>query len=254
MQRVDEIPRIWTESFRIRSFDVGTNIFVSPQSLCRLIQEAAGNHAYQLRVATDLLADQRLMWVLSQIRIVMTNLPRWRDEISIQTWPTTRSTGIRAFRDFRILNAKHEQIGIGASRWLLLSVDNRRPTKLPEFLAQYQSPGLPENLLADASFEAPEHVSHKKEFAVRATEIDLNQHVNNACYVQWAIDTLPLDFLQQHKLSELLVSYVSEAKFGDLVIATTEHLSRKSAYRHELASKSNNQTFALVETNWVPSL
>jgi len=251
MKCVDGIPRIWTETFRIRSFDVGLNTFVSPHALCRLIQEAAGNHAYQLRVATDLLADQKLMWVLSQIRIVLTDWPQWREDISIQTWPTTRSSGVRAFRDFRVLNARQDQIGMGSSRWLLLSIDNRRPTKLPESIKQFQTAGLEEELLADIIFEPPQRVTFQKDFDVRPSEIDLNRHVNNVCYVQWAVDTLPIEHLQKSKLKELCVSYTSEAKYGDIVAATAEQLtSSPFSFRHEITNKSTGQTFALLKTIW----
>jgi acyl-ACP thioesterase len=251
MKCVDEIPRIWTEPFRIRSFDVGLNTYISPQALCRLIQEAAGNHAYQLRVATDLLADQKLMWVLSQIRIVMADLPLWREDISIQTWPTNRSSGVRAFRDFRILNARQDQIGLGSSRWLLLSINNRRPTKLPESLKQFQTDGLEEELLAEITFEPPQTVSLQKVFDVRPSEIDLNRHVNNVCYVQWAIDTLPIELLKKSNLHELCVSYTGEAKYGDTVVASAEQLTASPySFRHEIANKSTGQTFALLKTIW----
>jgi acyl-ACP thioesterase len=52
---------------------------------------------------------------------------------------------------------------------------------------------------------------------VCTSDIDMNEHVNNVCYVRWALDAFSVDFLQKNEVKEISVSFLAEAKEGDRV-------------------------------------
>jgi medium-chain acyl-[acyl-carrier-protein] hydrolase len=245
-----EVPKVWSEPFKIRSYEVSTTNLASPASLCRYVQEAAGIHATELKVAGELLEENDLMWVLSRLRWQMKIMPDWHDDIRIDTWPTTRTSGIRAHRDFCIFDANGVQIGQASTIWLLLSRKSRRPVRIPNFLDHYQSPGLSEDLLGNNDLAELQEHQFSKEFEVRLSDLDPNQHVNNVCYVEWALDTLPVEFSKTHRVSDLDISFVGEGQYGDSVEARTLRQSDE-VYCHQVSSKATTKKLALIRTKWV---
>jgi acyl-ACP thioesterase len=216
------------------------------------VQEAAGIHASKLNVAGEMLEEHDLMWVLSRLRWQMKSTPAWHDEITIETWPSERTIGIRAHRDFRIYGANGTQIGQASTMWLLLARKNRRPIRIPNFLDHYQSPGLPDDLLNSRDLVRMKDYALSKEFEVRASDLDPNRHVNNVCYVEWALDTLPIEISQTHRVSDLDISFVGEGKYGDTVQAVSqrEFDGTETVYCHQVTNKASQKALALIRTTW----
>jgi len=250
---LEQIPKTWSESFTIRSYEVSTTNLVSPATLCRYVQEAASIHATKLKVVGEMLEEQDLMWVLSRLRWQMEVMPAWQDEIKIETWPTTRTSGIRAHRDFRIFGANGTEIGQASTIWLLLAKKTRRPVRIPNFIEDYQSPGLNDDLLKGNDLAEVKEHQFSKEFEVRASDLDPNQHVNNVCYVEWALDTLPIEISQSHRVSDLDINFVGEGNYGDTVEALTLGQSNLPGmvYCHQVANKASAKKLALLRTAWV---
>ncbi len=250
---------LWRETFTIRSYQVGPNGRATPQSLCRFLQEAASNHAEILQIGGEELAAQDMMWVLSRLRIRINETPKWREQITVETWPSQRTSGVRAHRDFRIyagvveeaLGVDRQPIAEASSIWLLLTRKNRRPVRVPEFLAQYRLPGIDEDLLAASEIPPLEHTDSQKEFSVCATHLDFNNHVNNVCYLEWALNTLPLETFEKYRLREILFNFLAEGQIGDSIIARSQKVTDSPlAFRHTLDSASESRRLCAIETSW----
>ncbi|HEY9757979.1 MAG TPA: acyl-ACP thioesterase domain-containing protein, partial [Oculatellaceae cyanobacterium] len=133
----------WREQFTIRSYHVGPTGLATAQSLCHFLQDSAANHAELLKVGGLDLAALDQMWVLSRLRLCLYKTPYWRSKIAVVTWPSTRSKGIRAHRDFQIFDAEsNELLGEASSIWLLLDRQSRRPVRLPQIIEPFRLPGL----------------------------------------------------------------------------------------------------------------
>ena len=65
-----------------------------------------------------------------------------------------------------------------------------------------------------------------REFHVRKSDIDVNRHVNNIRYVDWAFDALPEELALGGTLRRLQIHYKKEVHYGEPVVARTEMLER----------------------------
>ena len=63
---------------------------------------------------------------------------------------------------------------------------------------------------------------HKNNFKVRYGDIDSNMHVNNVRYVEWAVESLPLDIVLNYELKELSVIFEKECRYGAEILASCE--------------------------------
>lgn len=247
-----EVPKRWQESFKIASYQVGATARVTPQTMCRLLQEVAVNHAALMNVATEEIARNDLMWVLARMRLQMEKMPSWHDEITIETWGTDRSNVASAHRDFRITDGAGHQIGQSSSIWMLLGMQNRRPAKIPDFLFPNKQPGLPDDLLNKFKLDAVDNPEFVKQFEVCLSHLDFNGHLNNVGYLEWALDTLPLPLVQDHTVCDVKIGYQAEGQYADLIVAksTRDHSEERLAFRHQLEHKETGKVLALAKTVW----
>lgn len=232
----------YDEEFKIRASEVDFNQRATLPAICDLLQEVAGNHAQQLNFDITDLQKDKLTWVLHRLCVDMDCFPKWRETITIETWPSS-GDGLRAYRDFLIKDTEGNTIGKCLSYWLMMNIESRRPTRIPEKILQ-MAPKNTEHVLPveKAHFLDIETPDFKNIFNVRKTDLDLNRHVNNVHYIEWALSCLPEDFTA----SEIDIQFLAESVTGDTVIATAKEVTGESgrSYIHEITRASDQKILA----------
>ncbi|WP_138429321.1 acyl-[acyl-carrier-protein] thioesterase [Fodinibius saliphilus] len=213
----------YKESFKIRASEVASNHQATLPAIGNLLQEIAGNHARKLSFDITDLQENNRTWVLHRLHIQMERLPDWRETICIQTWPSG-GDGLRAHRDFLILDNKETIIGRALSYWLILDIESRRPTRIPEEILK-KVPTNSDHVLQQNEFPSQpiESPVSKKYFTVRKSDLDLNNHVNNVRFVEWMFSCLP----DSTPIKNIDIVFKAESTYGDKIIArqmnTDEH-------------------------------
>jgi len=206
---------IWREKFQVRSYDIGLNARMRMSSICSYFQEIAGMHATHLDVGYHFMQQTGKVWVLSRLFVNISEIPGWRQEFFVETWPL----GIeRIFyrRDYRIHDGENTLI-TAASYWLLLDLKTRRPTVVPipdevikanegRFAMTMPSSGFP-------AVNPDRTETHN----VKYSDLDQNRHVNNARYVEWIFDLLDPLVLEKKSPAFFSIEYKHEVKAGDSV-------------------------------------
>ncbi len=244
--------KVWRQDFEVHSYEIGPSQLVTPQAICRFLQEAAGNHATQLGVSAEELSRQGQMWVLSRLTLDMVRYPRWHDTLTLETWPVDKPSSIRGHRDFLLRDSSNEVIGQASTVWLLLDQQNLKPLRIPSWLSEHVSAGIKPEInqpLYLSMFSGAPRSG--QEFTVRASDIDYNMHVNNVCYLDWALEAIQPDFRLQNTITHLDVAYRAEGKYG-MTILSECWLSDEASqtYLHQIKEKSTSQLLALLRTQW----
>lgn len=243
---------IWTESFPVRSYDVTPHGTASILALCEYIQDAAGHHAASLGLSMqDLLADGRA-WVLARLRLEVDRLPDWDAEVVVETWPSGLER-LFATREI-VLHDDDGTFARGTSAWLVIDTERRRPMRPPAMLKNLQTPDRSAPFSHDmTTLPGPDAVDHERTFAVRYHDLDLNRHVNNVRYVEWALETLPPAVHDAYRCAGLELQFRAETTLGDPVraVAQTEADGDALRVRHRLDHADDGHTLALATTQWV---
>lgn len=228
------------EEFKIRATEIDFDQKATLPAICNLLQEVAGNHAQQLHFdITDLQQDQ-LTWVLHRLCVKMVRYPNWRETITIQTWPSS-GDGLRAYRDFLILDSDGSVIGKSLSYWLMMNIDNRRPTRIPKKILA-MAPRDTDHVLPVTDKEFPDiQDPHKgQSFEVRKADLDLNQHVNNVRYIEWALSCLP----ETTKVHEMDIKFLAESLLGDTDIAEIQPNPEDPGFYHQIRKAADDKVLA----------
>jgi medium-chain acyl-[acyl-carrier-protein] hydrolase len=236
--------------FRIHSFDSDAFGTVTAPRLLGYFLESAGCSAHALGFGIQALQEQGLTWVIGRIRIVVHAAIRVGDAIEVETWPSGIERAV-AMRDFRLLKAG-QQVGEATSQWFVLDMQSRLPMRPHKLLPEGFHPEL-EHLVPLPRVIQPlkDPALQQTEFNVRLSDIDLNQHVTAASYIDWAMQGLPEDLWRTHRLSSMDVQFLEECHLGSRILSESQ-LSATDTLLHRISRTSDHKELARLATTWVP--
>ena len=243
---------IWIEKFKIRSYEVDIHGEISSSSILNLFQEAAGNHATNLRVGYRHLRPDNKAWVLSRIDIKIFTAPKWGDEIEIKTWPSSYDK-IFAIRDFEFISDGTIVIE-GRSAWILMDTETRRLSGVADVVSSLPhspeiSPHLPKMSKLTGFDEILENSN--REYKILFSDLDTNEHVNNSKYLQWLLDSYPHKFLKDHLLNRIRLNYLSEASSGELLSIYTDEIAENvKTISHLITSGEDRRKICTAILDW----
>jgi acyl-ACP thioesterase len=180
-------------------------------------QETAISHAASLGVGRDALAKAGQGWILSRISVFMESRPRYRDTVTVESWPRG-SEKLFALRDYDMRDASGSPVIRGRSGWLILDIARRRPLRVQQVMEKLPlNDGINAMAASSPSLSARENLMKVGERRAGYSDIDYYGHVNNARYIQWIQDILDPDMLDKADQLRLDVNYLSEVLPGELV-------------------------------------
>lgn len=185
-------------------------------SLGDYILHTAGENADTNGFGMKQLWDMGCAWVLSRFSVEMTSTPQQYEQIEIETW--VEEVGrLMTTRNFVIYNSKGDVIGGAVSQWVMIDFASRKPKDLGTVL-DYNGYVLEQKgvVAKPARLKAIDG-EHVADHTVRYSDIDFNRHANSMKYVEWVVDTLPLDSFDGGGVKRLDINFLHEAVWGDKI-------------------------------------
>lgn len=237
--------------FSIRSYELDPLGEVRPTLLLGYIQEASVEHSRNLGISLADILPLGLTWVLSRMHIILYDSLRFRDELLVRTWPSTRD-GRFSCREFEFVAADGRMIGVATGSFAVLDIETRRPVDIGERLPAY--PLLPRRAIDDPFITLPrlDHAESELSFRVGRREIDINNHVNNVVYAEWALETVPEETAVGCRLLEIEIAYRGEALYGDTVVARSSAFpdDESAAFLHQIVRQGDGAELTRLITRW----
>ncbi len=220
-------------------------------ALSGYLQEIAGRHAAELGVGLDVLRARGLTWVLARQRLVLPREVALGDTLEIETWPSGVDR-LAATREFLVRRGDGAEAARATTVWYVLDLATRKPVRPQEVL----DAALPRERTASvapiAHAKLPElaHWELQKRFHVRYADIDLNLHVTNASYVEWAVEAMPVELWRGSRLAEVEVQYLAEGRHGAAILSRVARTG-EGAYAHAIvAEEDGKKELARLRTAW----
>ena len=83
-------------------------------------------------------------------------------------------------------------------------------------------------------------------------DLDVNEHVNSARYLEWILEDFNPAFLKGHRLREMEANYMVEALYGDRLSARCE-TAPDQTFLHSLARDADGLEVFRARTRWEPT-
>jgi len=95
---------------------------------------------------------------------------------------------------------------------------------------------------------ALEQADRARHFDVRFSDLDVNQHVNNVRYVEWALEAAPREMLLTQQPTEIDIQFRAETGLGETVV--TQLQQDADRLLHRLRRTRDDKTVAQATTQW----
>ena len=210
--------RYFEQEFTVDSRAVDMFRQCRPSALLGYMQEAATLASLDLGASgPEILAKYNCIWMIARLWVEMDKPLAWNDRFTVRTWHR-KTAGASVYRDFDLFQ-DGVPIGQGVSTWVMADVDSRKLFRMRS-LAEFQGTDGGE-LCKDIKLHRvpmPERFDSRELRAMRYSDTDINGHINNLHYADFACDALHLERRGQGKFARRFqIGYVGECRAGETI-------------------------------------
>lgn len=236
MQRKNE----YTFSGRVRFSEINHTKKITLPSIINYFQDCSTFQSEILGLGVDYLKKHKRAWVLSAWQVEIVRYPEIAEEISVHTW-ASGFKGMFGDRNFCMKDKAGNMAAYAHSLWVYMDMEKGRPIKPPEDEINLYGTGEPlEMEMLPRKILLPEEMEERDAFAVRRSDIDTNEHVNNCRYVQMAQEVLE----EEIEVKRLRVEYKNSARYGEKILPKIGRDEERTVV--ELCSEEH-KPYAVVE-------
>ncbi|WP_201757247.1 acyl-ACP thioesterase domain-containing protein [Colidextribacter sp. OB.20] len=210
---------------RLNGLDVDGRNQCKASALLNHLQNAATLAAEDGGFSRETLIQQYgAFWMLARSWYCLSRPLRYEDRLTIRTWHRG-GKGAIMYRDYDIL-ANGQLVGESVSAWVLADVNSRRLMRLSA-IPELTGTGGGElcKTMTLAKLRQPGDLHEAERRPMRYSDSDLNGHVNNTRYADFACDAVGMESLPEDRyLAEMQIGYLAECRPGEVLTIQTSGL------------------------------
>ncbi|TDD97996.1 acyl-[acyl-carrier-protein] thioesterase [Flavobacterium cellulosilyticum] len=208
---------IFSKDWEINFTQCMPNEYLKYTDLCNILQLTAAAHSDVGGISFSDMQEFDQAWVLSRMRVEITELPKWKDIVTVKTWINTleNSRSVRAIE----IHVKGKKIVGCETFWAVFNTKIRRPEALALPFEHFEL--YPERKATKESFSKI-NLNHDTEILFKKrvvlSDLDIVNHVNNVKYLEWCLDFVEDDSILNQKIESFEMNFLKELSLKDNVI------------------------------------
>lgn len=242
----------FTKKYEIHCYEVNSKMRCKFASIVNFIEDIGTQQSESLGGGIEYCKKNNCGWVFYKYDIRMDRYPMFGETISI----TTQPVGFKKFyglRKYMINDEDGNLIGEALALFFLINLEKRRPMRIQD--EQYDFYGVDGDVNYDISMDKIDKCDEEqyhKQFDIRYSDIDSNNHVNNVNYVEWAIEAVPQDVISNYELRRIKVIFEKETTYGDKisVSATVKEIDDHNLKSYHKIRNGEGDQLTLLEADW----
>lgn len=207
------------KEYTIGLSDIGISNKIKNKSLLNFLENIGGKHSDIAKLGVEDIERTKLSWIIMGWKVQIIKRPKYGETIKIKTW-SRKANKIYAYRDFEIYSDTNELIGKATSKWILYDIEkNGIATLTEELLKPYEQETEfsafeeePKYKIVDLEF-----YERKADYKITRNMIDINEHVHNTNYMDFATEALPKEMFLNEEFNNFEIAYKKEIKYGSTV-------------------------------------
>jgi acyl-ACP thioesterase len=211
----NEFTSVLSKDWEINFTQCNPNGYLKYTDLCNLIQLTAAAHSELGGISFSDMQAFNQAWVLSRMRIEISELPKWKDVITINTWINSLENS-RSIRAIEVILNGRKIIG-SETFWVVFNTKIRRPEELKLPISHFEL--FQKRKATDISLSkiiVEDSVEKINEKEVVLSDLDIVNHVNNVKYLEWCLDyvtpELILKFIDMRMQNEFNLQFQKKLK------------------------------------------
>ena len=204
------------EKFYIGYSEVNCKLEICNSSILKIFENMACIHG---SIAGDSLKNSDARWFLTGYKVKVHRRPQYEERVEAHTWSRSIK-GIFACREFEIYGEDNSLCITGISNWVRVNAETQKLEKADEkTVAAYESEPNKTNFGIEKleKIKECEEYSFAKDYTVDRNFIDINNHMNNVCYMELADIVLPENVYLKGDCNEFEIMYRKAIKYGEKI-------------------------------------
>ncbi|MBQ0007000.1 MAG: hypothetical protein KBS57_06330 [Alistipes sp.] len=236
MFRIFALMNNYITSFPISSFRVDCHKRLKPYAFMTMAQEVANLNASALGCGYSHLLEHNITWVLSRMKTEYVKSPIFLQDTVMETWHKGMN-GPFSIRDFEVRDASTSEILVRCTTsWVLVDLDSRHLVRMDRYIG----PLLEQTAIKKDAIVKPagkikprSEITFAMSHKVLFSDIDYNMHVNNAKYMEWAIDVIDAREradTSNREIASYEITFNNEARMEDIIDIYIGNISDRERY------------------------
>lgn len=154
-------------------------------------------------------------WILLNWQVKILQRPKYGETLRVKTW-SCKMEKLYAIRDYEIYNEKNEKVVIATSKWVCVDTEKKSIIRIEDDIRNAYT--VEDKKVFDEEIkkiEEPSNYIDECIVKVSKDQIDVNGHVHNLNYIDYASQVLPYETMQ--KATSIEVMYKKEIKENDII-------------------------------------
>ncbi len=217
-------------------------------------QDIASEHCNAMGVSGLQMAPKGLKWVVAQYRLTINAPICWQTAFTLTTWRYPWNN-LYETRRFTLKDDAGGTLADATGIWILVKADSGMPQRLNRHLPPELMDQAPEADPGLIKTHPPiEPLSHCTRFPVLFRDLDLNQHVNNAVYFRWALESIPHPHGFHYLPETAAISYLKECFYPETVDCEVTVSKAQQGCRsdHAIIRPDSREVLARISLKWRP--
>lgn len=210
---------IYSDKHTIQIRETNPDFTLSLTSIMSIFLDCVGKHCDLLGVdLKSLIEEQNARWIVSKIKLVVDKIPMSGDTLTVSTWPL-KAGFVKFERDFDAKFKDGKSSFRISSDWCVLDTVTKKlrkseTVKFPPLNYETKR-GVTEQFEKFSSEISEQDFIFTKE--IRFTDIDQNNHTNNAVYSKITMDCFTLEEINSLSLKSYEINFLAQSFYGDKI-------------------------------------
>ena len=245
-----ESDKVFRRSFIVETYNTSYFQTIKLSDLFRYLQEVGSQHSETMKIGFDDLKSNNGAWVLTKQLLEVERLPKALEKFTIHTW-SHKHNKIVASRNFLITDENGKVIIKATSDWVVINLEKRRIIPLTkinvDYIQSYNYELFPQPLHKIVVCE--DKLVNEFTKKVRFSDIDLNGHMNNTCYVDMVLDSMAEFFTQRQQLKLVNTNFIQEVKHLEEITIRTFQIESNLFHHKIVRNRDDSELFTAI-TRW----
>lgn len=234
--------------------NIGAGNLLSNSGFISMFEEAGCVHSDIAGYGVNQMNSTNVSWVLLHWKVKIFKRPIYNETVNIKTW-SRNSNKVVTYRDFEMYDKNGNLLAIATTKWTLVSTDSGSITKItPEIIDRY-TPEDSSNVFGEIDIPKLKepieleqnmgNISPNYTFTVQRRDIDMNRHMHNLYYLDYALEALPQEIYENLNCNEFEIMYKNGAKLGNNI--NCFYYEQDDSYYVIMKSAENNKLHAIIK-------
>lgn len=205
---------IFEKNFTLRTSDFDCRRKIMPAAVLDLFQVVAGEHAIDLDCGFAALYKKGFLWVLVRTKYEVLSEPELYQTVRVKTWPLAPSR-LGFQREYLMEDEQGNPLIKASSDWMIIDVEQRKLVSKPNIYPELEF--ITEKSFDERIKKVPdfEPIGEGTTVCPGFSQLDMNGHVNNTKYANYAMDVL--NPAENEFIKSFQIDYRHEIKMGDKI-------------------------------------